>query len=252
MTGKEILQTALRQSAVDCSCAPEDFLSSENAAFPSKKQPGTRKYLALPQLLDFVSYGHAIVASGREDLLPLARKHMEAFPGHTAFEAAGIVSLARALAPLSLAPVYDGEYFLPDPERLREHACLFPLRVLEKDALAGLYRPEWSNALCERRHELDMLAVGAYDGSTLVGLAGCSADCETMWQIGVDVLPEYRSLGIAKALTSRLALETLRRGRVPFYCCGWANISSARNAHACGFRPAWAQLTVKPVEDSSL
>ena len=206
MTGKEILQIALRQSAVDCCCAPEDFLSSENAVFPSQKRLGARKYLALPQLLDFVSYGHATVASGREDLLPLARKHMEAFPGHSAFEAAGIVSLARALAPLNLAPVYDGEYFLPDPERLQARACPFPLRLLEKDALADLYRPEWSNALCERRRELDRLAVGAYDGDTLVGLAGCSADCETMWQIGVDVLPTYRNLGIAKALTSRLAL----------------------------------------------
>lgn len=250
MTGKEILQIALRQSAVDCCCAPEDFLSSENAVFPSQKRLGARKYLALPQLLDFVSYGHATVASGREDLLPLARKHMEAFPGHSAFEAAGIVSLARALAPLNLAPVYDGEYFLPDPERLQARACPFPLRLLEKDALADLYRPEWSNALCKHRRELDRLAVGAYDGDTLVGLAGCSADCETMWQIGVDVLPTYRNLGIAKALTSRLALETLRRGKVPFYCCGWANVPSARNALACGFRPAWAQLTVKPTEDS--
>ena len=58
------------------------------------------------------------------------------------------------------------------------------------------------------------------------------------------------SFGIAKALTSRLALETLRRGKVPFYCCGWANVPSARNALACGFRPAWAQLTVKPSVDA--
>ena len=248
MTRREILEIALRQSAVDCGCAPEDFLSSENAVFQSQKQPGARKYLALPHLLDFVSYGHGIVASGREELLPLARRHLEAFPGHAAFEAAGIVSLARALAPLNLSPVYDGEYYLPDPDQLRAHACPFPLRVLEWNALNDLYRPEWSNALCESRRELDVLAVGAYDGERLVGLAGCSADCEAMWQIGVDVLPEYRARGIAKALTSRLAFETLRRERVPFYCCGWANVASARNAIACGFRPAWAQLTVKPVE----
>ncbi len=248
MTGKEILEIALRQSAIDCGCAPEDFLSSKNAVFPSAKQPGARKYLALPHLLDFVSYGHAIVASGREDLLPLARRHMDAFPGHSAFEAAGIVSFARALAPLNLAPAYDGEYFLPDPDQLWAHTCPFPLLILERDSLNGLYRPEWSNALSMRRRELDLLAVGAYDGDRLVGLAGCSADCEAMWQIGVDVLPEYRGRGIAGALTSKLALETLRRGKVPFYCCGWANVASARNALSCGFRPAWTQLTVKPFE----
>lgn len=202
MTRKEILEIALMQSAVDSGCAPEDFLSSRNTAFLSMKQPGARKYLALPHLLDFVSYGHAIVAAGREDLLPLARRHMAAFPGHSAFEAAGVVSLARALAPLNLAPVYDGEYYLPDPDQLQEYVCPFPLRMLDGNALNGLYRPEWHNALCEDRRELDVLAVGAYDGDRLIGLAGCSADCEAMWQIGVDVLPEFRNRGVAKALTS--------------------------------------------------
>ena len=44
-----------------------------------------------------------------------------------------------------------------------------------------------------------MLAVGAYDNGKLIGLAGCSADCEMMYQIGVDVLPEYRRKGLAAA-----------------------------------------------------
>ena len=30
MTGEQIYQTALRQSAIDCSCRPEDFLAGEN------------------------------------------------------------------------------------------------------------------------------------------------------------------------------------------------------------------------------
>ena len=60
------------------------------------------------------------------------------------------------------------------------------------------------------------------------------ADFDSMWQIGIDVLPEYRQKGIASALTSRLAIETLARGKVPFYCCAWSNIKSARNAIKSG------------------
>ena len=108
-----------------------------------------------------------------------------------------------------------------------------------------MYIPQWSNALCEKRKELDVLGIGAYDGHLLVGLAGCSADCDSMYQIGVDVLPEYRRKGIASALTSRLALEILALGKVPFYCAAWSNIKSVRNALRCGFRPAWVQLTAK-------
>ncbi|MBQ3591513.1 MAG: GNAT family N-acetyltransferase, partial [Clostridia bacterium] len=85
--------------------------------------------------------------------------------------------------------------------------------------------------------------VGAYDGARLIGLAACSADCETMWQIGIDVLPEYRRMGIASALTARLTHEILARNKVPFYCAAWSNIASVRNAINCGFRPAWVHLT---------
>ena len=93
-----------------------------------------------------------------------------------------------------------------------------------------------------------MLGVGTYDGERLVGLAGCSADAEEMWQIGVDVLPEYRRQGIASALTSKLALEILKRNKVPFYCTAWSNIRSVRNAIKSGFLPAWVEMTVKPIE----
>lgn len=111
-----------------------------------------------------------------------------------------------------------------------------------------MYLPQWSNALCEKRKNLDVLGVGAYEDGKLVGLAGCSADCDTMYQIGVDVLPEYRRKGIASALTSRLALETLALNKVPFYCAAWCNIKSVRNAMRCGFRPAWVEMTAKDAE----
>ena len=147
---------------------------------------------------------------------------------------------------------FMAEYFLPDVnvlmERDAEDVVLYKLRLLTQEDFSELYLPEWSNALCEKRRELDVLGVGAYDGDTLVGLAGCSADCDTMWQIGIDVLPEYRRQGIASALTRRLAVEILKRGKVPFYCAAWCNVKSVRNAIKSGFRPAWVEMTAKSVD----
>ena len=91
-----------------------------------------------------------------------------------------------------------------------------------------------------------MLAIGAYDNDQLIALAGASADCDNMWQIGIDVLPQYRRQGIASALVSRLAIEILKRDKVPFYCAAWSNIKSVRNAIRSGFRPAWVEMTAKP------
>ncbi len=136
--------------------------------------------------------------------------------------------------------------FLPDVNKLTALDCPYETRLLYPEDFKDLYIKEWSNAICADRMLLDMLCIGAYDAGKLIGLAGCSADCEDMWQIGVDVLPEYRRQGIASALTSKLAVENLKRDKVPFYCCAWLNISSAKNAIKSGFVPAWAEMTVKP------
>lgn len=175
----------------------------------------------------------------------MVKEYIDRYDVGHCFETPNLHVLNDAFAPFDARVCFMAEYFLPDVSRLEERHCSYELRILEQKNFAPLYLAEWSNALCEKRKELDVLGVGAYDGEKLVGLAGCSADCDTMWQIGVDVLPKYRRQGIAQAMTSRLALEVLKRDKVPFYCCAWCNLKSARNAIKSGFKPAWAELTVK-------
>ena len=246
MTQKEILEIALRQSAVDSGCRPEDFLCGEPVIAESRADPGARRYLELPFSCDLVSYGSNVVASVRPPFRELAERYIRRFPPEHCFETPNLHVLNEALRPLGQKICFMAEYFLPELSELKERDCGLALRLLLPAELEGLYLPQWSNALCEKRRELDVLGVGAYEGGTLIGLAGCSADCGGMWQIGVDVLPAWRRRGVAAALTSRLALETLERGRVPFYCAAWSNLPSVRNALRSGFRPAWAELTAKP------
>ncbi|MBQ1507560.1 MAG: GNAT family N-acetyltransferase, partial [Ruminococcus sp.] len=161
------------------------------------------------------------------------------------FETPQINMLNDLLAPFDLKVCFMAEYFLPDVTKLKELDCGYELRVLQKEDLADLYTEQWNNSLTFSDRERDVMAVGAYDNGKLIGLSGCSADCEMMYQIGVDVLPEYRRKGIASAVTSRLALEVLALGKVPFYCAAWSNIKSVRNAIKSAFRPAWVELTAR-------
>lgn len=73
MTNQDILQIALQQSAYDCNCAPEDFLSQQNLVTRSRKHALARKYLPLPFACDMVSYGNNIVAQTSEELPALWR-----------------------------------------------------------------------------------------------------------------------------------------------------------------------------------
>ncbi len=245
MHAAEIRRIAMEQSAVDSGCSADDFLAGENKVVLSRAHPDARKYLELPFICDLTSYGSNIVASVRADLQEMVSRYIHRFSPEHCFETPGLHVLMDELRPLGLNVCFMAEYFLPVPEDLRALDCAYEVRVLQPADFADCYLPQWSNALCKERRSLDVLAVGAYDRGQLIGLAGCSADCAAMWQIGVDVLPAYRRQGVASCLTSRLALETLDRHIVPFYCCAWANIRSARNALRSGFRPAWAQLTVK-------
>lgn len=248
MTNQEILYIALQQSGYDCNCKAEDFLATENKICISQKNDKARAYLPLPFACDLVSYGNNIVAQ----VSPRMKETVEWYIGKYAvahcFEAPNVIALHERLAEFGYKVCFMAEYFLPDVNKLQEQPCDYGIQIMTPEQFERYYTDEWQNALCEKRKHLDKLAVGAFDNGRLIGLAGCSADCETMYQIGVDVLPEYRRKGIASAITSRLAIETLKLGKVPFYCAAWSNIKSVRNAIKSGFRPAWVELTARSAE----
>lgn len=246
MTNSEILQIAMQQSAIENNATPEAFAKDENVITPLKIGTGVRVYFHEPMACNLVSYGGNIVASVKEEYAEIVREYLDKFLFYHCFETPNLHWLDERMKPFGQRVCFMAEYFLPDMNRLTRLPCEYELRVLEQKDFADLYVPQWSNALCADRKEADVLGVGAYDNGKLVGLAACSADCETMWQIGVDVLTEYRRQGVAAALTSNLAAEILARGKVPFYCCAWSNLRSAKNAVKSGFSPAWAELTVKP------
>ncbi len=248
MTNEEILRIAMEQSAEDIGCQAGDFLADSNIIVPFRPGPNAKKYYKMPIASNFISYGNNVVAAATDEVFEIVRKYIDRFSFYHCFETPNMRWLNERLQPLGHTVCFMAEYYLPDMDWLTEMSCDFELRTMTKGGFEDLYLPEWANALCEDRKPLDMLAVGAFDNGRLIGLAGCSADADEMWQIGVDVLPEYRRQGVASAITSKLAFEIMDAGKIPFYCSAWSNIRSVRNAIKCGFLPAWVEMTVKPVD----
>ncbi len=246
MTNKEILRIAAEQSAMDINCAPEDFFKTENVIVKSVLKAGARKYYKEPIICNLVSYGSNIVASVKDEYRDIVEEYIGRYVFYHCFETPDMHWLNDELRKRGAKIQFMAEYYLPDVSKIRALSCGYELKILYQKDFENLYLPEWGNALCADRKQLDVLGIGAYDGGKLVGLAACSADCDTMWQIGVDVLPEYRRQGIAASVTSSLAVEIFKRGKVPFYCSAWSNIASVRNAVKSGFIPAWVELTAKP------
>ncbi len=247
-TNSEINRIAMEQSARDIGCSPGAFQIDTNVIVTGSLGTHAKKYYSETIGCNLISYGNNIVAMAKPQNESIVSEYINKFTFYHCFETPNIYWLNDKLVQLREKVCFMAEYFLPDMNRIKRLPCEYELRVLTPENFSNLYLPEWSNALCAERKELDVLGVGAYEDNKLVGLAGCSADCDTMWQIGVDVLPQYRRKGIAAALTSHLAMETIEREKVPFYCCAWSNVRSAKNAFKSGFAPAWIELTVKPWE----
>lgn len=192
-------------------------MKSINIVTLSQKHQKARCYLPLPLECDLVSYGNNIVAQVSERLMKPVTEYINAYEWYHCFETPNMDVLNEKLKPYNMKVCFMAEYFLPDVDCLKELHCDYEMKMLHSEEFTELYKEEWSNALCKERKEK-------------------------------DVLPEYRKKGIASALTSKLALEVLKLGKVPFYCAAWSNIKSVRNAIKCGFRPAWVELTARECE----
>ena len=246
MTDRDMLEIAMKQSAEDIGCASDDFMSGENVIIPFRPGANARRYYKPPITCQFVSYGNNIVAGVTDESADLASEYVGRYSFYHCFETPNMHWLNDRLAKRGHKICFMAEYYLFDADRAPIISCAYETRMLGPADFEPLYLPEWDNALCKDRKHLDILGIGAFDKGNLVGLAACSADCEDMWQIGVDVLPEYRRNGIASALTNQLAKAIMEQGRVPFYCSAWSNIRSVRNAMKSGFVPAWVEMTAKP------
>lgn len=232
MTIQEMLYIVQSQLATDLNCTPED-LNGEKDSFvftEARDNPGRRPFTRSEQHFDMLSMGKTIVVSASPNILDIVKPLLYGKNRDEAF---------------SMPFVYGHSlYYLPDLAHIKPLTSPegFVYEMVERNDIPELYQYEgFHNAIqYDPNHPRpDILAVLAKKDGKIVGMAGASNDCAMMWQVGIDVLPEYRNYGLAAYLVNWLTLEILDRGYVPYYSTACSNISSQRVAHRAGYFPAW-------------
>lgn len=250
MTEKQILDTIKRQLSYEFNCRPEDFAKEENVITKSVLHEKRRKFSEKEFFLQMATFGNNAVISADERIHPWLKEWVKDKKGFWLFEQHNFFELETKLREYGYKMALTHHMFIPTPELLNIKTDL-NIKWLEQNDLSEYYgKEEFSNALCDRFRpdRPDVLAIVALDGDKICGMAGCSADTPEMWQIGIDVLPEYRGKGIAKTLVALLRDEAYRRGAIPYYGTSLSNIASWKTAISCGFVPAWVETESREVK----
>lgn len=236
-----------RLLALDFNCSPEDFDKAESVITMSALNKGRRAYGTKPPFCRMATMGGNAVITADERLHPFLREYIKIEQGFWLFEQHQILTLEAELNKYSYTVNHSHHMFLYDKSRdLRGVKREFPVKwFYGKEEIGDFYGDSrFPNAICTKYDPArpDTIAVCAYDGDKIMGMAGCSEDAPHWQQIGIDVLPEYRSMGVGSYLVGILRDEIIRRGDIPFYGTGLANYHSWNIALNCGFRPVWVEM----------
>ena len=234
--------------AADFACAEKYFDEEGVFIFPAREMAGRRRFPFREKSLAAVTRGKGVVVSCNDDRLAWARKNLGGLTRDDVFSVPTLARMNDLVAEDGQRMTDEHLSYLATPESFR--AAVPPPEIeissVQGDGIDELREIKgFPNALTyalDPVYPSDMAATVARHKGQIVGIAGVSADSDEMWQVGIDVVAEYRVRSIGKALVGRLTELVFALGKLPYYTTGPANIPSQRLALTLGYLPTWTEV----------
>ena len=233
----------LMQLSIEYNCTPSDFQVRENTITTPALHAGRRIYSPGQPFLQMATAGTNAVIMADECLHEFLYRLTKNTEGHHLFEFDSLLKINEELKQYGYQMHPTHHMFLPCKDVKTEER--FQVKWLYDADIRPFYGdPRFPNAIaypspCPVRP--DRIAVIALDGDTIRRMAGSSEDAPHWQQIGIDVLPQYRSRGVGSCLVTLLKNKIMEMGDTPFYGTAAANIQSQNIAVKSGFKPAWVE-----------
>lgn len=235
--------------SLEYNCHPDDFTKSQNILTVSELHEGRRIYSPEKYFFHMATLGSNVVVTADACMQDFLTAYIAGKQGHWLFEIPNLLPLEHELNRYGYTLTETHHMFLSC--RQVEAVKSYPVKWFYEEEIRQFYGDaRFPNAICPeyQPERPDRIVVCAYDGNTIMGMAGCSEDAPHWQQIGIDVMPEYRSEGVGTYLVTLLKHKITERGDIPFYGTAVANYHSWNIALNCGFKPVWVEVGAKKCE----
>ena len=235
--------------SLEYNCNPDDFLKSKNVLTISKLHEGRRVYSTEKYFFHMMTMGGNAVLTADDCMQDFLGAYIDGKPGHYLFEIPNLLPIEHELHKYGYTLTQTHHMFLSCKKV--DTARSYSVKWFYDDEIRRFYGDErFPNAICSeyKPERPDRIVVCAYDGNEIMGMAGCSEDAPHWQQIGIDVMPGYRSKGVGTYLVTLLKNKILERGDIPFYGTSVSNYHSWNIALNCGFKPTWLEIGAQESE----
>lgn len=235
MTSSEKITFIQEQLAKQWQCGASVFSREDHTFLPSGSV-----------FFEVVSFGRGAAFRMHQSMLVWAMETFEGINTSRIFDGPFLFQIEKKLQ--ESGHHLSGEhlrYIYADEARSVREPADFSYALYRGEDVRKLYpNKNLQNALSYKQ---DAIALAAYHGDTLAGVAAADISLDGLHHIGIDVLAPYRERGLATYLVKRLSDAIVADGCLPYYTTWGGNIASTRVALACGYLPAWIGLMASQV-----
>ena len=136
-------------------------------------------------------------------------------------------------------------YFIPNLNKLskQDEISKYEFKLFDGNTEQIELSSGFENAITfdENGKCISNIAYCAYCNGKIIGVAGADKRTDDIWEVGIEVLPEYRKDGLATILTKNLTMKILEKGIVPIWCASSTNIGSQAVANRSCYIPLWVE-----------
>jgi GNAT superfamily N-acetyltransferase len=249
-----LLQAIRKVLAANLACHEDDFTKDGTFISVAEFREGRMQFPLREKSLSIVTMGKSVSISCSANRIDWTKKYLGSLTREQLFSASTIAQIQHSIdldRQWIAGPV---QKYVCSREDLKPFFVPEEINVtlVERENIPCLYKhDQFQHALSYQAQSVrpDALASVAEHQGSVVGIAGASADCDVMWQIGVDILAEYQGRGIGKALVGSLTRALWKKGIIPYYSTTVSNLQSRQLASSLGYWPAWIELYTKEVEE---